>query len=206
MVDLTTKQRRVGVLGGTFDPIHIGHLMMAEAVRCEYALDEVLFVPAKIPPHKLRQHVAPAADRLAMVRLAVADNPFFRVSTIEMERPGLSYTIDTVRALREVYADAALFFLVGTDVIWDMVNWERINELLGLCEFIAAQRPGCQPDLSAVIATFGEVGRRHIHPLATPELEISSTDIRERVRKGHSIRYVVPDAVAAYINEHRLYQ
>ena len=201
------KRHRVGLLGGTFDPIHVGHLMMAEAVRSEYGLEKVIFIPAAVPPHKLDRHIAPAEDRYQMALLATAANPDFEVSDIELKRPGPSYSIDTVRAFLEKYGeDTDFFFIIGADVIHDIGTWNRIEKLLEICEFVTAQRPGCEPDDKDIRARFGELGEKHIHTLETPEFEISSTDIRDRLRKGHSIRYIVPPEVEAYIYQKGLYK
>lgn len=201
------KRHRVGLLGGTFDPIHVGHLMMAEAVRSEYGLEKVIFIPAAVPPHKLNRHIAPAEDRYQMVLLATKSNPYFEVSDIELKRPGPSYSIDTVHAFLEEYGeDTDFFFIIGADVIPDMGTWNRIEKLLEICEFVAAQRPGCKPDSEELRARFGELVAKHIHTLETPEFEVSSTDIRERLRKGHSIRYIVPPEVEEYIYQKGLYR
>ncbi|MBQ8699642.1 MAG: nicotinate-nucleotide adenylyltransferase [Schwartzia sp.] len=198
---------RVGILGGTFDPIHIGHLMLAEAVRDEYELERVLFIPAGEPPHKLGHRISPAEDRYLMTVLATCSNPAFEVSDIEMRREGPSYSVDTVRALmRASGGDTEYFFIAGTDIIREIHTWERIEELLSICPFIAASRPGCRPDVERTRALLGDLGVRQIHLLNTPELEISSTDIRERVARGASIRYTVPREVEQYIYKKGLYR
>ncbi len=205
--EATGPKHRVGILGGTFDPIHVGHLMMAEAVRDEYGLEEILFIPAASPPHKPASQVTAAHHRYLMTVLATCSNPHFKVSDIEMKRPGPSYSIDTVYALRrERGADTEFFFLIGTDVIAEIATWDRVEELLGLCRFIAASRPGAEPDLARLRRELGDPGAERIHPLATPELSISSTDIRQRVRRGASIKYIVPAAVEQYIIKEGLYR
>lgn len=200
-------KRRVGIMGGTFDPIHIGHLVTAEAVRIEYKLDKVIFVPAGNPPHKQEAFVTPALHRYIMTVMAVYSNPHFAVSAIEMERLGLSYTIDTVMGLISQYGEQTdFYFITGADAISELPTWSRIDELLGLCHFVAAARPGCLSMIDDVIKYFGIRGRQRIHRLATPELEISSTDIRDRVKKGRSIKYIVPEAVESYIWKEGLYR
>lgn len=200
-----TKQR-IGIMGGTFDPIHIGHLMTAEAVRIQYNLDLVLFIPAGNPPHKQELKVTDSGHRYTMTLMATLSNPFFQVSNIEMERPGPSYTIDTVRELQKIYGpQARFFFITGTDAVQELPTWGRIEELLEICDFVAATRPGCISTLDEVTAQLGPLGRSKIHPVATPELEISSTDIRDRVRSGRSIRYFVPSHVEQYIYKTGLY-
>lgn len=203
MVD--TKQK-IGIMGGTFDPIHIGHLVTAEAVRMEFGLDKVLFIPAGQPPHKETTTITGAHHRYFMTVMAICSNPYFCVSDMEMERQGPSYTIDTVRDLIQKYGDnAELFFITGADAIQELHTWKDVHLLFDLCHFIAAPRPGSMDRLDEVIACFGEIGKQKIHRLSTPELEISSTDIRERVRNGQSIKYVVPESVEAYIIKEGLY-
>lgn len=200
-------KQRIGIMGGTFDPIHIGHLVIAEAVRHEYNLDKVIFVPASQPPHKNGQTVTEVRHRYFMTVMAVCSNPFFYVSTIEIDRPGPSYSIDTVQAFREMYGGKAEFyFITGADAIKDLPTWERIDQLLDLCYFIGTTRPGNLSAVDDVIKYFGEKGKERIFCLATPELEISSTDIRERVKHGKSIKYIVPENVEKYIYKEGLYK
>ncbi|MBQ5759126.1 MAG: nicotinate-nucleotide adenylyltransferase [Schwartzia sp.] len=199
--------RRIGIMGGTFDPIHVGHLMTAEAVRDEFGLDKVLFIPAAVPPHKLDQQVTDARHRYLMTVLATTSNPHFDVSSIEMDRPGPSYTIDTIYELRRQYGENTdLFFITGADAIAEIPTWDRIEELLGLCQFIAATRPGFLPNVDNIKEYFGELGSARIHRLETPELEISSTNIRDRLKRGFSIKYIVPPAVEDYIYKEGLYK
>ena len=201
------EKKRVGILGGTFDPIHVGHLMTAEAVRDEYHLDKVIFIPAAVPPHKQNQDVTEAMHRYVMTVLATCSNPNFEVSDIEMNRPGPSYTIDTIRELLERFGeDTEFYFITGADAIQEIHTWDRIEELLAMCHFIGASRQGCLPDVNQIKASFGELGKRKIHRLETPELEISSTDIRNRIKKGYSIKYIVPTAVEQYIYKQGLYR
>ena len=201
------EKKRVGILGGTFDPIHVGHLMTAEAVRDEYHLDKVIFIPAAVPPHKQNQDVTEAMHRYVMTVLATCSNPNFEVSDIEMNRPGPSYTIDTIRELLERFGeDTEFYFITGADAIQEIHTWDRIEELLEMCHFIGASRQGCLPDVNQIKASFGELGKRKIHRLETPELETSSTDIRNRIKKGYSIKYIVPTAVEQYIYKQGLYR
>lgn len=204
---MAEKKHRVGILGGTFDPIHVGHLVTAEAVRNEYKLDKVIFIPAAIPPHKQEQSVTPALHRYIMTVLATYSNPYFEVSPIEMNRPGPSYTIDTIYELIEKYGeDTEFYFITGADAIAEIPTWDRIEELLGICQFIAATRQGCLPNVDNIKEYFGELGRKRIHRLNTPELEISSTDIRARIKNGISIKYIVPLPVEQYIYKEGLYK
>lgn len=197
---------KIGIMGGTFDPIHIGHLVTAEAVRSEYGLDRVIFIPAANPPHKQDLRVTPAMHRYIMTLMATYSNPYFFVSDIELERPGLSYAFDTVTRLIDKFgAQTEFYFITGADAIQDLPTWENVHELLKLCHFIAAARPGCNSSLDDVIDYFGPQGSKRIHRLATPELEISSTDIRDRVKNGLSIKYIVPESVESYIAKEGLY-
>lgn len=194
-------------MGGTFDPIHIGHLVTAEAVRMEFGLEKVLFIPAGNPPHKQDSKVTDAVKRYIMTELATCSNPYFYASAIEVERQGLSYTVDTVRALLEQLGqNTEIYFITGADAIAELPTWERIEDLLHICHFVGATRPGIISSLDQVIRHFGPQGRRKIHRLATPELEISSTDIRERIRQNRSIRYIVPESVEQYILKEGLYR
>jgi nicotinate-nucleotide adenylyltransferase len=204
---MTEKPQKIGLLGGTFDPIHMGHLVMAEAVRMEYGLDKVLFIPTGTSPHKHGLRVTPALDRYIMTMMATYSNPYFFVSPIERDRPGPSFTIDTMRTLVTEYETGTEFyFLTGTDAILELHTWNNINELLDLCNFIAASRPGEVRSIADEIERLGPKAVEKIHRLTTPELEISSTDIRERVRQGKSIRYFVPENVENYIHKEGLYR
>jgi nicotinate-nucleotide adenylyltransferase len=200
------KKRKIGIMGGTFDPIHVGHLVTAEAVRIEYCLDKVIFIPAGTPPHKLDSPVTPAIHRYIMTVMATYSNPHFFVSAIELERPGPSFTIDTLRAVVAQHDEnTEFYFITGADAISELSTWNNVDQVLELCHFVAATRPGCISTLDDVIEHFGAQGRERIHGLATPELEISSTDIRERVKRGRSIKYIVPESVESYILKEALY-
>jgi len=204
---MSDVKRKIGIMGGTFDPIHTGHLVIAEAVRIEYGLEKVVFIPAANPPHKQQSQVTPAKHRYIMTVMATYSNPHFYVSSIEIERPGLSYTIDTVLALIEQYGDKTeIYFITGADTVQDLPTWRNIDHLLDLCYFIAATRPGCVCSIDDIIKNFGMKGQERIQRLSTPELEISSTDIRERVRQGKSIKYIVPESVESYILKEGLYR
>ena len=198
--------RRIGILGGTFDPIHMGHLITAEIVRVSAALDEIIFIPAARPPHKENKGEAPAEDRLLMVQCAVEGNPAFSVSDIELRREGPSYTVDTIAALSEQLGDAELFFITGADAMNDLYHWHEPARLLRSCVFIAAARQGVELDESRLAEQFSPEQRSRIRIVPTPHLEISSTVIRARVRAGRSIRDLVPRAVELYIEERGLYR
>lgn len=195
---------RLGIFGGTFDPIHHGHLAIAEAARQELALERVLFVPAAQQPLKQR-HAAPAAERLELVRLATAGNPAFAVSTLELERPGPSYTADTLAAIRAAHPGAALWFIIGADATRWLPQWHRLDRVVAEARLGVIARPGYELDLDALAA--GQpllAGRMDL--LAAPRLDISATELRERIAAGRSIRYLVPDSVAARIAAAGLYQ
>ncbi|HWR41176.1 MAG TPA: nicotinate-nucleotide adenylyltransferase [Patescibacteria group bacterium] len=203
----TNAVRKIGIMGGTFDPIHIGHLVIAEAVCNEFQLDRVIFIPANIPPHKQGWRVTSTLHRYIMTISATYSNPNFFVSDMEMERPGPSYTIDTMETLAaKYYPGAELYFILGADAVCDLPTWNHVDRLLELCWFVATTRPGCVSSIDAVIEQLGSRGREKILRLNTPELEISSTDIRERIRKGRSIKYIVPESVARYIEKEGLYR
>ncbi len=197
---------KIGIMGGTFDPIHLGHLATAEAVRENFSLDEILFIPAARPPHKLGKKVSDEKHRLAMTILATQSNKFFRVSDMELKRTGLSYTLDTMNELQKNFgASAELFFIIGADSLADLNKWHAAKELVEKCHFIATTRPGADANFSAVKKFFGEAATKHIHRVTTPGLEISSTDIREKIRLGRSIKYLVPEAVEEYILREKIY-
>ena len=193
-------------MGGTFDPIHMGHLITAEIVRVSAALDEIIFIPAARPPHKENKGEAPAEDRLLMVQCAVEGNPSFSVSDIELRREGPSYTVDTIAALSEQLGDAELFVITGADAMNDLYRWHDPVRLLHSCTFIVAARQGVELDESRLAEQFSPEQRSRIRIVPTPHLEISSTVIRARVRAGRSIRYLVPRAVELYIEERGLYR
>ena len=196
---------RLGVMGGTFNPIHLGHLMIAEEARQAFHLKKVLFVPSYITPNK-DVCGATAEQRLAMTRLATADNPYFTVSDMEMRRRGNSYTVDTLRLLKEIYGPShSLYFISGTDTIHDLHNWNNPEEILSLCQFIGATRPDGSEQIDSIISSFGELGK-NILKLPVPTMEISSTELRRRIRLGLSVRYMMPSAVVEYIRKNGVYQ
>jgi nicotinate-nucleotide adenylyltransferase len=197
---------RVGVLGGTFDPIHIGHLVSAEEVRVKLRLECVVFVPAGLPPHKLDHVMSPVEHRLAMVELAIASNPHFAVSRVDVDRFGPCYTVDTIELLRDEWgADVEIYFIMGSDSLLDILTWHNPRRLIRLCRLAVVSRPGYQVDLDELDALLPGVASR-VQMLNAPELAISSSDIQRRVREGLSIKYQVPEAVEAYIYQHKLYQ
>lgn len=186
---------RLGILGGTFNPIHLGHLALAEAAREACRLDQVWLIPTATPPHKAARGLLDGRHRLAMVRLAIRGNPAFRACDWELRRGGVSYTINTVRDIHARHPRAKLFLIVGSDMLG--VSWYRMRELQHVCTFVVAQRPSASHRARLV------TGARR---LPMPELDISSSAIRDRLRRGESARYLLPDAVRAYALRHRLYQ
>lgn len=197
---------RFGVFGGTFDPVHLGHLVVAQEVCFRAALDRVLFVPAGQPPHKPDRVISPATHRLAMLERALAAQPAFVISRAEVDRPGPSYSVDTVRALRaDLGPGSELFFILGSDQLADLPMWHRPAELLELCHLIAVQRPGAACDLATAERHLPALHQRVLW-IPVPQIAIAAREIRRRVAAGEPIRYLVPDAVAAYIAEHGLYR
>lgn len=191
-------------MGGTFDPIHTGHLVAAEAARHAFDLQEVRFVPAGTPWQKEGRDVASADDRVAMAEVATADNPGFSVSRIEVDREGPTYTRDTLSAIHEADLDAELFFITGADAILQILTWKDPETVLALATFVAASRPGY--DLANLDELIPASLRTRVQAFEVPALSISSTDIRARVRDGRPIRYLVPDSVADYITGRGLYR
>ena len=201
--------KKLGVFGGSFNPIHLGHLVLAETAREALGLERVIFIPAKLPPHKRAAALAAGADRLAMIRLAIAGNSSLAVSDIELRRPGVSYSVDTVRALREKFgAGTQIYFLIGMDTVAELTGWREIALLARLCQFVPLSRPEhAAPNAAALERAIGRLQARALlkRALPMPLIGISSSEIRRRVAQGRTIRYLVPDAVVAYIRRKRLY-
>lgn len=198
----------IGMFGGTFDPVHLGHLIVAEESRVRLGLERVLFVPAGMPWMKaLRRDVTPAAHRVAMVRLAIASNPHFELSTIDVERPGSSYSVETVGRLRQSLGPGAeIYFILGCDSLNQVDRWKEPGRLISMCHMVAAPRPGCRPpDLERLEKLFPGVTERTVL-LEMDPIGISSSEIRRRVAEGGSIRYLVPPEVEAYIRAEGLYR
>nr|BBH94910.1 putative nicotinate-nucleotide adenylyltransferase [Thermogemmatispora argillosa] len=206
----TQAVRRIGLLGGTFDPIHYGHLVIAEEVRATLALSEVVFIPTGQPPHKPGRPVTPAAHRLAMLRLAIASNPAFSVSEIELERPGPSYTVETLRLLRERWGPGAYFaFILGADSLAEFTSWYNAAGVLAQLDcLVAVGRPGYRPpeELLATLEKRLPGIRERLRVVNAPSLSISASDLRRRVAEGRPIKYQTPESVEAYIAQHQLYR
>jgi len=195
---------RIGILGGTFDPIHYGHLAIAEEARLALQLDRVLFVPAAQQPLKRGAHVASPEQRLAMTQLACASNAAFEVSRIELDRPGPSFTLTTLEALQAARI-GEIHFILGDDALADLTRWYGAARVVELARIIAVGRPGSAPDITRIIHALPALSER-LTVLPGPALDISSSALRRRVASGQPIRYQSPDAVVAYVDEHGLYQ
>lgn len=196
---------KTGILGGTFDPIHKGHLAVAEEVRSRLHLDDVLFIPVGHPWRKAGSPILPAGHRVEMVRLAIADRPSFRLSTIEVNREGPSYTVDTLEELKSARGGDDIYFIVGWDSLADLLNWRMPERIIWLCQLVAVPRPGYfPPDLQSLEAGIAGISERVVL-LDGPEVDVSASQIRERVARGLPISGLVPEAVEQYIREYGLY-
>lgn len=192
--------KKVGIMGGAFDPIHLGHLLAAEAAREQHGLDEVWFMPSHIPPHKHQAGVS-GEQRLAMVKAAIQSHPHFRPLDIELRRGGVSYTVDTIKELRGEHPDLELYFIIGADMVNYLPKWEGIDELTDMITFIGLQRPGSFLELDTLPPFIQEAVLLADMPL----VDISSSLIRKRISGGHSVRYMVPENVYDYIVRSGLY-
>jgi len=197
---------KIGVLGGTFDPVHLAHLAVAEAVKAELDLDEVIFVPAGQPWLKANSYISAAEHRVQMVRLAIAGKSYFRLSTMEIDRPGPSYTVDTMAELRgQIGAEGELYFILGWDNLAELPRWWQPARLIQLCYLVAVPRPGYPtPDLTKLEGDIPGIAKRVII-MDKPEMDISATEIRKRLSRGAPINDLVPEAVAEYIKRQGLY-
>ncbi|MGH7496197.1 MAG: nicotinate-nucleotide adenylyltransferase [bacterium] len=191
---------RLGVFGGTFDPVHLGHLIVAEAARLEAQLDRVLFVLSPRPPHKNAEELTPISHRLAMLNLALAENPHFAVSTLELERQGVSYTVDTLRQLKSApkYVEAELHLIVGMDSLAAFAQWREPEAIIQLARLLVYPRSEAGPCIPPELAKTCQI-------LDAPIIEISSTLIRSRLQEGRTVRYLVPASVQKYLEAHHLY-
>lgn len=198
---------RFAVMGGTFDPIHYGHLVTAEAVRDEFKLDKVIFMPSGNPPHKMSRATSDPSHRYLMTVLATITNPYFEVSRAEIDRSGITYTVDTIRELRNIYGEnAEIYFITGADAILEIFTWHNVEELFKICSFVAATRPGFHgKDMEQKLNEIKSNYRKEIFSIEVPSLAISSTDIRNRIKNGKTIRYLLPEAIEDYIRKSSLY-
>ncbi|HOM72971.1 MAG TPA: nicotinate-nucleotide adenylyltransferase, partial [Armatimonadota bacterium] len=196
--------RRIGIIGGTFDPVHIGHLIIAQEAWHKLELEKVVFVPAGIQPHKPDRPVTDREHRFNMVKLAVEDNPVFEVSRAELDRPGPSFTVDTLAEFKRIYGDETrLFFIAGADAILEIQTWHQPDKIIEYAALVAAARPGY--DLSRAKKLLPEEFLQRIIFLEAPSVDISATQLRERVANGIPVRYLIPDPVVRYIIENRLF-
>jgi nicotinate-nucleotide adenylyltransferase len=198
---------RVGIFGGTFDPIHFGHLVLAEQCREQCQLDQVWFVPAAQPPHKLNVAISSGKARCEMVEFAIAGNAAFRLSRAELDREGPSFTVTTLEQMQSDDASFKLFLLIGADSLRDLPHWREPTRILELATIVAVNRGDLPlPDRSELRTVCGDLADKRIVGVNMPAIDLSATDIRHRVSEGRSIRYLVPRAVEVYIHEHRLYR
>jgi nicotinate-nucleotide adenylyltransferase len=195
-----SRERKIGILGGTFDPIHMGHLVLAEQVREELKLDRVIFIPCFSPPHKTPHQQSPAKNRFEMTKLAIEGNSFFSISDAELKRGGLSYTIDTLREFKNQYPDSQIYFITGSDVVDELSTWKDPKEIYRLAKVVIATRPGFDD-----FDPENHFLRKSIAVEITG-LDISSSEIRKKVEEGRSIRYLVPPKVEEYIGREELYR
>lgn len=196
---------RIGIFGGAFDPIHNAHLLLAEQCREQCQLDEVWFVPTRIPPHKTSDKLTNGATRLEMIRLATAGMPAFKASSIELERNEVSWTVDTLGRLKEKRPDDELFFLIGADSLRDLPTWREPEKIAALAKIVAVNRGPASSELAESLNALAEPIRSRIQLVSIPGQDISSTDIRRRVKAGLSIRFLVPRSIEQYIREHGLF-
>ncbi len=206
-----SKKKRIGIMGGTFNPIHHGHLVTAQEALDQFHLDKIIFIPTGDPPHKIEDLLANAEDRYLMTEIATSSNDNFFVSRIEIDRKGKSFTIDTVKKLRKTYGmDSELFFVTGADAILEILTWKNTDEIVTLTKFIAATRPGHDlskiRDLKSTVFKSEEKADEEISIMEIPVLAISSTNIRKRIKENRPINYLVPEGVSNYIIKHGLYK
>ena len=187
---------KIGILGGTFNPIHIGHLILAEEVREKLNLDKVIFVPTNLPPHKDNSEIASAGARLAMVKVAIKGNAYFLASDMEIKRDGRSYTIDTLKEFKKIYPRDELYFIIGSDLLKYLDDWKDLDEIIKMVRFIVATRPGYPLEKIPP----------HISTIPIRAVDISGFEIRKAIKENKSFRYLVPEAVFNYIVRKRLYQ
>lgn len=196
---------RIGIFGGTFNPPHVGHLILAETAVDTLGLDKIYFTPAADPPHKLGMPRASVEHRLAMVELAMQGNPRFEISRVDVDRPGPHYTVDMLNIFRAAHPQSQFYFLMGSDSLRDLLTWDRPRELINLCYIVVMSRPVTPPNMDVLYTELPALRDRLIS-INSPEIEISSTTIAARIRNGQSVRYRVPEPVWEYIYQHDLYQ
>jgi nicotinate-nucleotide adenylyltransferase len=205
------EPKKIGIMGGTFNPVHHGHLVTAQEALDQFGLDEVIFIPTGDPPHKIEDLLAHAEDRYLMTVIATSSNSSFFVSRVEIDRTGKSYTIDTVKELRKIYGSGSeLYFITGADAILEILTWKNRREIVTLTKFIAATRPGYDlskiKELKTTLFDSEDKADRRIFIMEIPALAISSTNIRQRIKNGRPVNYLVPEGVNNYILKHGLYK
>lgn len=207
LVSGSCAHMRIGIFGGTFDPVHLGHLVLAEQCREQCRLDEVWFVPAGIPPHKTDAEISPGKQRVEMLEFAIAGHDRFRIQRLELDRPGPSFTVETLQTFHDERPERELFLLLGADSVRDLPTWREPRRILQLATIVAVNR-GDRPAFDAAVTgrLLGEEAAKRIATVQMPGLDISSSDLRRRVREGRSIRFLVPRAVEIYIAQQKLYQ
>ncbi|MPW25920.1 nicotinate-nucleotide adenylyltransferase [Alkalibaculum sp. M08DMB] len=199
--------KKIGILGGTFNPIHFGHLLLAESAKDRLGLDEIMFIPTGVNPHKFAEVNIDASHRLNMIELAIENNPFFSLSLIEINREGYTYTVDTIKELEQLYTETDIYFISGADIIFEIDKWKDAEEVLKKLKIVTTFRPGCdQEQLDNRITELKELYNTKILKLYTPEMDISSSEIRSRVKHGYSIKYLLPEKVEEYILDCGLYR
>ena len=197
--------KKIGIMGGTFDPVHMGHLVVANEVLNIYSLDEIIFIPAGNPPHK-RGTIASSRDRYLMTEMATLSNGKFKVSDIEVKKEEKSYTLKTIQELKKIYPDAEFYFITGTDAVIELPSWHQPEELLKMCRFVAVSRPGISMgEVREKISEINNMYNSNIELFQAPMLQISSTDIRQRFKMGKSAKYLLPESVEQYIIKNNLY-
>lgn len=199
------RKIKIGIMGGTFDPIHNGHLILAEHSRVVFGLEKVFFIPTGKPPHK-EEDISSMNHRYNMTLLAINTNPYFYLSSIEIQREGTTYTIDTIKSLQSKYRNTEFYFIIGSDSFYNIHKWKNYKELLSLCKFIVAKRPDMDDGrLEDRVKEFNKKYKDSIYILEAPLIDISSTRTRDRIKDGLSIKYLVPEAVEFYIKKNKLY-
>jgi len=196
---------RIGIFGGTFNPPHIGHLILAETAADALQLDTVYFVPAAAPPHKVGIPRAAVEHRVEMVKQAIVDNPRFELSRVDVDRPGPHYAVEMVHIFHDSHPNAELFFLMGSDSLRDLLSWHRPHDIVSACKIVVLNRPVNPPDMKSLSAAIPSL-KEQLISIPSPEIEISSTNIVARLRQGQSVRYRLQPTILKYIHEHQLYE
>ena len=197
---------KIGIMGGTFDPIHTGHLIIGEYARTTLDLDKIIFIPVGLPPHKDNSKVSTSSKRLEMTKLAISSNSYFYLSSIEVDRKEITYTIDTIKELKNIYKEDELYFVIGGDSLFEIEKWKDFDQLIKLCKFVVLERPGrTKEEIEQKKIELKLSYKIELEKIYSPLIDISSTEIRERVKNNLSIKYLVPESVEAYIMYHKLY-